>query len=302
MLKKKTLKSSIEFQGIGLHTGQMSKIVLHPNLEGTGIVFKKRSKNKTIEIPASYQSVASTILCTEIQHHAEKILTIEHLLSACHGSHIWDLYIECVGDEIPILDGSALFFIELISRTGTQDTPFDLEPFEIISPLRKEFQDQSFYEVYPYPCLQIEYSIDFSKTSNLIGHQKLFYQHTQENYLNEIASARTFCLEPQIESLKKQGFIKGGSLENAMVYQKDSVLNPEGLRQPDECVRHKVLDLIGDLTLLGQPLKGYLKIFKGGHKLHLDLVQYLAENKDEFCLFTGGTDIDFKQKQSVFAY
>lgn len=276
-MKKKTIRESLSFEGVGLHTGVPCRLHVHPNLKGDGIFFLRKGGEDALRLRALHPYVYSTQLCTELRVNEFSISTIEHVLSVCQGLEIWDLLVECEGPEVPILDGSALLFLQAIEKVGFQELEGEVEVWPLVEPLRQSFSHGAFFEVFPYPCLQIEYHIDFESESSSIGQQSFFYAQSPDSFRKELAFARTFCLEDQVEPLKSQGLIRGGSLENAVVYGAHGVLNPEGARVFDECVRHKILDLLGDLCLLGTPVAAYIRVSKGGHQLHLELVRALAE-------------------------
>ena len=263
MLKERTLKEKISFEGIGIHTGEKCKVILHPEEEGKGINFYK----KGIKIPLSWKYVVNTIHSTDIGKGGEVIKTVEHLLASLHLLYITNLTIEVIGIEIPTLDGSAyIFYRELKEILKEQEK--EIEFFEVQGEILVKEGDK-FIKAEPSDSLEITYEGEFK---NFLGNISYTYNGNPE----EIVRARTFCYEWEVENIRKMGLGKGGSLSNTLVLCKDGVLNPEGLIYPDEPVRHKALDLIGDIYLLGKPVKGKFYSYKGGHSLNFKLLKEIC--------------------------
>jgi len=265
LLYQHTLKDEINFSGIGLHIGKKVNLTLKPALPNTGIVFRRTDIPHSEPTRAILANVTDGNLATTIGNNGTGINTIEHLLAALAGLGIDNVLIEIDAPEIPILDGSAKPFVNYLKAAGLkhQNT---LKKFVVIKEPIMVRCDNKFIEAYPSDHLIIDYTIEFDHP--MIGNQSLRWEFSHKNFIEEICSARTFCLRKDVETLRANGFARGGSLENAVVVDKNGILNKEGLRFPDEFVRHKILDLIGDLSLLGHPIIGHIKAFKSGHLLN----------------------------------
>ena len=260
MKKEKTLKESLSFEGVGIHTGERTKIILHPEEEGKGIVFLKDG----VRIPALYKYVVNTNHSTDLGREGKVVKTVEHLLASLHLLGITNLTVEVIGNEVPILDGSGYHFYRELSKNVVEQSR-EVEYFTIDKPV-KVSNNGSYIVAQPCLCLEITYEGEFK---NFLGKQR--YTFTGENP-EEIVFARTFCFDWEIETIRSYGLGKGGSLENTLVLGKDCVYNPGGMRYEEEPVRHKVFDLVGDLYLLGKPVRGKFYSYKGGHTLNYKLV------------------------------
>lgn len=261
--------------GIGLHTGVPVTLRLLPAPVSTGIVFR-RTDLENFRIEASGRNVARVSYATSLMKKGVLISTTEHLLSALVGAGVDNVVVELDNLEVPILDGSAQPFARLIAQAGTRKQRARrsyakvLKPIEIVEGAKR-------IAVYPAETFRVTYRISFS--TPLIGEQEFEFSPSRHSYESEIAPARTFGFLDEVEALRRSGLVRGGSLENAVVLGRDRILNPEGLRFPDEFVRHKILDLIGDLALLGAPLIGHVVVERGGHALHYALVDRLLRTK-----------------------
>ncbi len=254
-------ESSLQFKGIGLHTGHPCAVAVQLATDLREAITFRTSRGDVAAIPAS---VASTELSMVLGREGARIATVEHLLSALTAMGHWSALVFCQGNEIPILDGSALPFLD-----GIPENRFPPEPFRLSRSLEIRLGAASVQAV-PSDCLEIDYRIEFPGTA--IGIQQFFYRHSPAAYRKEIAPARTFTLLREVEEARSRGLIKGGSLDCALVFGEDGPINPP-LRFPDEPVRHKILDLLGDLALLGRPFMGRLTVVQGGHALHAKLVR-----------------------------
>lgn len=269
-----TICRSVEVSGVGLHTGCDVTLQITPAPVGTGIVFR-RTDLKAFPIEAQRRWVSRVVLATTLMKRGVMLSTVEHLLSAVYGLGVDNLYLDIDSLEVPILDGSALPFVEMIRRAGIEPQDGDRTCFVIEKSLRLEDGDK-FISIEPYAGLHLEYEIDFAHPA--IGRQRLDLELTPEVYAEEIAPARTFGFYSEVEELLAKGLIRGGSFDNAVVLSDDGVMNGE-LRRPDEFVRHKVLDLIGDISLCGYPVRGRIRAFKAGHALHTNLATEMARNQ-----------------------
>jgi len=269
MFKQKTLKEPLTFEGVGIHTGEKSKIILHPERENTGIRFLK---GKTY-IPAHYRYVVNTNHSTDLGRNGEVVKTVEHLLASLHLLGITNLTVEVIGPEVPILDGSGYHFYRKLKEK-------ELVQEEEITPLYlngtyKVVKGDSFIEAKPCECLEITYEGEFN---NFLGKQSYTFKGSNPE---EIVYARTFCFDWEIDYIRSNGLGKGGNLTNTLVLGRDCVYNPGGMRYTEEPVRHKVFDLVGDLYLLGRPVRGKFFSRKGGHTLNYMLVLAIGERVEK---------------------
>jgi UDP-3-O-[3-hydroxymyristoyl] N-acetylglucosamine deacetylase len=277
---QQTVASSVEISGIGLHTGVPVKLRLAPAPANTGVVFK-RTDLEGFAIEARAKHVARVSYATSLMKKGVLISTTEHLLSALAASGVDNVFIEIDNLEVPILDGSAFPFLELIARAGLRRQRARRAYAKILKPIEVT-EGGKRIAVVPSETLRITYRIAFPHP--LIGVQSVEFAPGEASYEREIAPARTFGFLEEVEMLRKSGLVRGGSLENAIVLTREGVLNPEGLRFPDEFCRHKVLDIIGDLGLFGHPLIGHVQADRAGHALHSAFVNRLLREKDAWTL------------------
>ena len=280
-MKRKTLNKEIQYNGIGLHKGEEIKMKLIPAKNG-GIVFKRvdleSGKNKiSMDIENTFDLTRGTNLKNEF---GAEVYTIEHFLSALYIAGITDLIVELDGNELPIGDGSARVFLEVIESVGTQELEEEVKEIEIKTPINLTVGDKHIVAL-PYDGYKITYTIKFDHT--FLKSQMLEVVLDVESYKNEIANARTFGFDYEIDYLKKNNLALGGTLDNAIVVKKDGVLNPNGLRFEDEFVRHKILDLIGDLKVLNRPIKGHIIAIKAGHALDIEFAKLLKKQEEKIC-------------------
>jgi UDP-3-O-[3-hydroxymyristoyl] N-acetylglucosamine deacetylase len=283
---RRTLKSAISCVGRGLHSGTEVALKLLPAAPGTGIVFHRTDLD--VSIPAKFDQVTDTRLCTVIGEGAVRIGTIEHLMAAFAASEIDDARVEVNAAELPILDGSAAPFLFLIESAGITEHAGIRETLEILRTVRVEHEG-AFAELRPHHAggtgFELSLAIDF--TAPAIGAQALNFTLSQGNFAAEIAAARTFTLAGEIDALRKAGLAKGGSLANAIVVDGAKIMNPEGLRWNDEFVRHKLLDVIGDLALAGAPIAGRFVGSRTGHALNNQLLRALFADQANYRLTRG---------------
>lgn len=272
-MKRKTLKNIISHDGIGLHKGEIIKLKLIPATSG-GIVFKRvdLEEGKNI-IQLSPDNTFDLTRGTNLRNeYGAAVFTIEHFMSAMYVKGITDLIVELDGNELPICDGSALKFLELIEEAGIKELDEDVEEIVVKEPVYLSKGDKHVIAL-PYDGYKLTYTIKFDHT--FLKSQLAEFIIDEETYKKEIAPARTFCFDYEIDYLKKNNLALGGSLENAIVIKKDGVLNPEGLRFEDEFVRHKMLDIIGDLKILNRPIKAHIIAIKAGHLIDVEFSQLL---------------------------
>ncbi len=273
-----TLKAAFTCSGVGLHTGVMTTVRVLPANIGEGRYFVRVDLPETPIIPAQLKSVLSTTLSTELGHANATVRTVEHLLAALTGMGIDHARIEIDGPEVPLLDGSAQPWVEAIATVGRQTVEGqsqEFNNFKITHPLSVQHGD-GFVAAFPASETRFTYGIDFSVPA--IGNQWYSYTANPEIFATEIAPARTFTLEEQVEQLRQAGLIKGGSLDNAIVCGHSGWLNPP-LRYANEPARHKILDLVGDLSLLGVIPQAHYLAYKAGHHLHVQLVQEIHQDQ-----------------------
>ena len=279
-MKRKTIKNSVEILGIGLHKGEEIKLTLKPseNNDERGIIFKRidvSDKNNVIKV--DYRNLFDLERGTNIRNEDDvKVHTIEHFLSSLSITGVTDILVEILGNELPILDGSSAGFVEKLLEAGIVELNEEIEPVVITEPVI--FSDEKagkYVMALPYDGFKISYTIDFNHS--FLKSQYYELEVNLENYMENIAKCRTFAFDYEIDFLKKNNLALGGSLENAVVVGADGPLNPEGLRYPDEFVRHKILDIIGDLYVLGTPIKAHIIAIKAGHYVNSRLTEMIAK-------------------------
>ena len=272
-MNRKTLKNTIEYNGIGLHKGEIIKMKLIPSESGK-IVFKMlnmpEGKN---EIELDYQNTFDLTRGTNLKNeHGAMVFTIEHFLSALYVAGITDLTIELTGNELPICDGSAIKFLDLFNEAGIVDLNEEVNEIVVKEPVYLSKGDKHLIAL-PYDGYKLTYAIRFEHT--FLKSQLAEFEITEKNYRKEIAPARTFGFDYEVEYLKQNNLALGGSLDNAIVIKKDGVLNPDGLRFEDEFVRHKMLDIIGDLKILNRPIRAHIIAIKAGHLIDVEFARIL---------------------------
>jgi len=279
-MKRKTIKNTIEISGIGLHKGEEIKLTLQPseNNDERGIIFKRidvSGKNNVIKV--NYRNLFDLERGTNIRNEDDvKVHTIEHFLSSLSITGVTDILVEISGNELPILDGSSIGFVEKLLEAGIVELNEEIEPVMITEPVI--FSDEKtgkYVMALPYDGFKISYTIDFNHS--FLKSQYYELEVNLENYIENIAKCRTFAFDYEIDFLKKNNLALGGSLENAVVVGADGPLNPEGLRYSDEFVRHKILDIIGDLYVLGTPIKAHIIAIKAGHYVNSRLTEMIAK-------------------------
>ena len=282
LLTQKTVKNSINFSGIGLHSGKISNITLKPSEPNSGIIFKRTDlKINNIVLP-NFSNVNNTVLNTTISNeYGVKVSTIEHLMGALFGLGVDNVLIEIDSEEVPILDGSAKEFIEKILLTGLEKSE---APIKIIKINKKIIyrDNEKFISIEPSK-LNLEIDFELKYQNPVIGNQKNKI-NIYEDDLTDIFNSRTFCLYEDVKKIRENGLAKGGSLDNAIVVNDETVLNKDGLRNSLEFVNHKILDCVGDLYTSGYRMVANIKCSQGGHFMTNQLLKKVFENKDNFSI------------------
>ncbi len=278
MLRQRTLKSLVRASGVGLHTGQKVRIALRPAAADTGVVVRRIDLPVPVEVPARAELVGEARLASTLIKGDVKIHTVEHLLSALAGLGVDNAFIDLDAPELPIMDGSASPFVLLLQQAGLEEQAAPKRFLRVKKPVEVRDGDK-WARLEPYAGLRLSFSIDFRHPVIDRSTQSVTVDFAETSYLKEIARARTFGFMQEVEDLKDSGLALGGGLDNAVVLDEQGVLNSEGLRFADEFIRHKLLDAIGDLYLLGRPLLGAFTAHKSGHALNNRLVRAaLAES------------------------
>jgi UDP-3-O-[3-hydroxymyristoyl] N-acetylglucosamine deacetylase len=279
MIEQRTIVAPVSCQGVGLHTGSVASLKIWPAPPDQGIVFVRSDLKRPELIPARCENIRSTQNASTIGVNGTRVSTVEHLLAALYGLRIDNAVIEVQGPEIPIMDGSAEPFARLLESAGIKGQARPRRKLIVTRTVRVEEEDK-WAEIRPAADFRVHSTISFDHPA--IGDQTLEIEFINGNFREEISPARTFGFLHEVEALKKMGLAKGGSMDNAIILDFSRVLNPEGLRFPDEFVRHKVLDVLGDLMLLGLPIQGHYHGFKSGHALNLKLVQTLLQDHSAY--------------------
>jgi UDP-3-O-[3-hydroxymyristoyl] N-acetylglucosamine deacetylase len=287
MIAQRTLKKTIQVTGIGLHSGEKVKITLKPAPVNTGIVFKRTDLFPVIDIPANFEYVSDTRLCTTLQKGEAKIATVEHLLSALAGLGIDNVYVEVDGSELPIMDGSAKPFVILIQSVGIKMQASPKKILKIVDTVRIESGDKS-VQFSPFNGYKVTCTIDFNHPVFRDKPNTFTFDFSKDLYAKELSRARTFGFLKEYEALRELNLAKGGGLNNAVVVDDYRVLNEDGLRFDSEFVSHKVLDAIGDLSMLS-PCTVILGAFEGkksGHELNIALLRELMRRQEAWTMVT----------------
>nr|WP_207160789.1 UDP-3-O-acyl-N-acetylglucosamine deacetylase [Rhodoferax fermentans] len=282
-MKQRTLKSLTRAVGVGLHSGQRVEITLRPAQPDTGIVFRRVDLPQVVDIAVSAQAVTDTRMASTISHGQAKVHTVEHLMSACAGLGVDNLYVDITAEEVPILDGSAASFVFLLQSAGIelQNAPRRfvriLKPVEVC---QGEGNNVKWARLTPYHGYQLSFEIDFSHPAVDSTGQRVVFDMGTGSYSKDIARARTFGFTKDVEMMRANGLALGGGLDNAIVMDDYKVLNAGGLRYDDEFVKHKILDAMGDLYLLGKPLLAAYSAFRSGHGLNNLLLRELLNHPE----------------------
>ena len=298
MRVQQTLANAVSCAGVGLHSGQPVNLTLRPAPPDTGVVFVNRNGKNGASLAASVEHLVPTELCTAISGNGFQVKTIEHILAALAGLDIDNVYVEVDAGEAPVMDGSAAHFVRLIRSAGilpqSRRQPFlkITRPLEVVDGARR-------VRIEPSSTTKMTYSIHYNHP--LIRTQTYLYEHSVHAFEREIADARTFGFLQEVEALWARGLGQGGSLDNTIILSQDGILNESGLRFANEFVRHKILDLIGDFSLLGVPFIGHLIAERSGHAMHTRLVQQILDHPDSWVLLNGDDTVTVPEPRPVMA-
>ncbi|MDP3606714.1 MAG: UDP-3-O-acyl-N-acetylglucosamine deacetylase [Polaromonas sp.] len=289
MLAQRTLKSLTKAVGVGLHSGQRVELTLRPAAPDTGIVFRRVDLPQPVDILISAEAVTDTRLASTISSGSAKVHTVEHLMSACAGLGIDNLYVDITAEEVPILDGSASSFVFLLQSAGIELQSAPKRFIRVLKPVEvREGQGatQKWARLSPYDGYKLGFEIDFDHPAVDSTGQRVEFDLGTGSYTRDIARARTFGFTKDVEMMRANGLALGGGLDNAIVMDDYRVLNTDGLRYNDEFVKHKILDAMGDLYLLGKPLLAAYSAFRSGHALNNKLLRELLSHADAYEIVT----------------
>lgn len=285
MLKQRTLKAMTRAVGVGLHSGQRVELTLRPAPANTGIVFRRVDLPKPVDIPVAASSVTDTRLASTLSIGDARVLTVEHLMSACAGLGLDNLLIDITAEEVPILDGSAASFVYLLQSAGVVEQDAARRFIRITRPVEVregEGANLKWARLEPYHGYKLIFEIEFDHPAVGATGQRMEFDLGSGRYAREIARARTFGFTKDVEMLRANGLARGGGLDNAIVMDDYKVLNADGLRYADEFVKHKILDAMGDLYIIGHPLLATYSAFRSGHGLNNKLLRELLSRPDAY--------------------
>jgi len=285
VLQQRTLKTITTAVGVGLHSGQKVELTLRPAPPDTGIVFRRTDLPQPVSIPVSATAVTDTRLASTISHLGAKVLTVEHLMSACAGLGLDNLFVDITAEEVPILDGSAASFVFLLQSAGIalQSAPKHfMRVLEVVEVSDGEGAARKWARLSPHNGYKLSFEIDFDHPAVDSTGQRVVFDTDGGSYVRDIARARTFGFTKDVEAMRANGLALGGGLDNAIVMDDYKILNSEGLRYDDEFVKHKILDAMGDLFLLGRPLLAAYSAFRSGHALNNRLLRELLSRPQAY--------------------
>ena len=283
MVSQRTLKSLTKAVGVGLHSGQRVELTLRPAAPDTGIVFRRVDLPEPVEIPVNARTVSDTRLASTISNGGAKVHTVEHLMSACAGLGLDNLYVDITAEEVPILDGSAASFVYLLQSAGIVQQKSPKRFIRVLRPIEVregEGAQLKWARLDPFHGYKLSFEIEFDHPAVNSTGQRVEFDFSSGQYAREIARARTFGFTRDVEMMRSHGLALGGGLDNAIVMDDVKVLNADGLRYQDEFVKHKILDAIGDLYILGKPLLAAYSAFRSGHALNNQLLRALLDQPD----------------------
>jgi len=289
MLVQHTIKSVIQAVGVGLHSGQRVKLTLRPGKPDTGIVFRRIDLPEPVCIQTNASSVTDTRLASTISFKDVKVQTVEHLMSACAGLGVDNLIVDLDGEEVPILDGSSSSFVFLLQNAGFEKQKALKKFIRILQPvlvIEGENETLKWAKLEPYNGYKLSFKIDFSHIAVNATGQQYEFNIMRDSYAKDISRARTFCFTKDVEMMRAHGLALGGGLDNAIVIDDYKVLNVGGLRYADEFVKHKILDAMGDLHLIGHSLLASFQAFRSGHALNNKLLRQVLSQKGAYEIVT----------------
>jgi len=295
MIAQRTVKTLTKAVGVGLHSGQRVELTLRPAAPNTGIVFRRVDLPEPVDIAVNAQAVSDTRLASTISVGQTKVLTVEHLRSACAGLGIDNLYVDITAEEVPILDGSAASFVFLLQSAGVVAQPVArrfLRVRQMVEVTQGEGESLKWARLMPFHGYKLSFEIDFRHPAVDLTGQQVVFDLSEGVYARDIARARTFGFTKDVEMLRANGLALGGGLDNAIVMDDYKVLNADGLRYDDEFVKHKILDAMGDLYLLGQPLLAAYSAFRSGHALNNQLLRALLSRPEAYEVVTFENDAE----------
>ena len=285
MLAQRTLKTLTQAVGVGLHSGQRVELTLRPAPPDTGIVFRRVDLPEPVDIPVRAESVTDTRLASTISVGQAKVHTVEHLMSACAGLGIDNLYVDITAEEVPILDGSASSFVFLLQSAGIVEQKAPKHFLRVLRPVQViegEGDNIKWARLDPYHGYKLSFEIDFKHPAVDSTGQQVVFDLSEGIYSRDIARARTFGFTKDVEMMRANGLALGGGLDNAIVMDDYKVLNADGLRYDDEFVKHKILDAMGDLYIVGKPLLAAYSAFRSGHAMNNRLLRELLSQPDAY--------------------
>ncbi|QDC70980.1 UDP-3-O-acyl-N-acetylglucosamine deacetylase [Candidatus Methylopumilus universalis] len=285
MIKQRTIQKSVQTSGVGLHNGEKVTMTLKPAEADQGIVFRRVDQKKSNEIKVSPDAVKDTKMCSAIGQDTSRVATVEHLMSALSATGVDNIIIELNGSEVPIMDGSSIPFIYLLQTAKLKELDA-AKKFVLIKDVIEVKDKDKWARFEPYDGFKIDFTIDFPHPVFDTSTNKVALDFYDESYITEISRARTFGFMQEVEYLRSNGLARGGSLDNAIVLDEYKIINTDGLRYNDEFVRHKILDAVGDLYMLGYSIIGNFKAYKSGHELNNKLLLALLSNKKCWSLTT----------------
>ena len=289
MLKQTTIKQLVKTVGVGLHSGTKVELVLRPAPADTGIIFTRTDLTPPLVFPADAMSVGDTRMASTLSNNGQRVSTVEHLLSACAGLGIDNLYIDVSAEEIPIMDGSASSFVYLLQQAGLQEQAAPKKFIRVLKPVEireGSGKTEKWARLEPYDGFKLHFFIEFNHPAVDGTVQTAEVDFEKVSFVKDVARARTFGFMQDVEMLRGIGLARGGSMENAIVMDEYRILNSDGLRFDDEFVRHKILDAIGDLYLIGHPFLASYTAHKSGHGLNNQLLRVLLSQPDAYELVT----------------
>jgi len=285
MLKQRTIKYLTRTVGIGLHSGYKVELVLRPAAPNTGIVFHRTDLNPPVSIPVSAEAIGDTRMASTLVKDGVRVSTIEHIMSACAGLGIDNLHVDVSAEEIPIMDGSASSFVFLLQQAGLKEQDVAKKYIRVKKPVEVregEGKEEKWARLEPYNGFRLDFFIEFNHPAIDSTHQRAVVDMAEVSYVKDVSRARTFGFVRDVETLRGMGLARGGSLENAIVMDEYRILNPHELRYDDEFVRHKILDAIGDLYIVGYPILASYTAHKSGHALNNQLLRELLSQSEAY--------------------